>query len=156
MSTLALFMIVQPVFGALSDRIGRRPMLLAFGIGGTFGTWPLLAALSRTHSVMVAFMLLAVALLIVSGYTSVCSIVKAQLFPARLRALGVGVPYSIATALFGGTAGYIGLWFKSIGHESGFYLYASACIACTLIAALCMRKTDTEFMDTTLNSRRTQ
>jgi MFS transporter, MHS family, alpha-ketoglutarate permease len=156
MSTLALFMIVQPLFGALSDRIGRRPMLLAFGIGGTFGTWPLLAALSRTHGVAVAFMLLAVALLIVSGYTSVCSIVKAQLFPARLRALGVGVPYSIATALFGGTAGYIGLWFKSIGHESGFYLYASACIACTLIAALCMRKTDTEFMDMKIASRRTQ
>jgi MHS family alpha-ketoglutarate permease-like MFS transporter len=155
MSTLALFMVVQPLFGALSDRIGRRPLLLAFGIGGTFGTWPLLAALSRTHSVVTAFVLLAVALLIVSGYTSVCSIVKAQLFPARLRAFGVGVPYSIATAIFGGTAGYIGLWFKSIGHETGFYLYASACIACTLVAVLCMRKTDTEFMDATPTGRRT-
>jgi len=72
--------------------------------------------------------------------------VKAELFPARLRVLAVGVPYSIATALFGGTAGYVGLWFKSIGHESGFYLYASACIACTLVAALCIRKADIGFL----------
>jgi MHS family alpha-ketoglutarate permease-like MFS transporter len=154
LSTLALFMVIQPVFGALSDRIGRRPLLLAFGIGGTFGTWPLLAALSRTHSVGMAFMLLALALLIVTGYTSVCSIVKAELFPARLRALGVGVPYSIATAIFGGSAGYVGLWFKSIGHETGFYLYASACIACTLIAALCMRRSDTDHLQTPLAGRR--
>jgi MHS family alpha-ketoglutarate permease-like MFS transporter len=80
--------------------------------------------------------------MIVSGYTSVCSVMKAQLFPARLRALGVGVPYAIATAVFGGTASYAGLWFKSIGHESGFYLYASACIGCTLIATLSLRRSD--------------
>jgi MHS family alpha-ketoglutarate permease-like MFS transporter len=150
LSTLALFMVIQPVFGALSDRIGRRPLLLAFGIGGAFGTWPLLAALSRTHTVGMAFLLLSLALLIVTGYTSVCSIVKAELFPARLRALGVGVPYSIATAIFGGSAGYAGLWFKSIGHETGFYIYVSACIACTLIAALCMRKSDTDHLNRSL------
>jgi MFS transporter, MHS family, alpha-ketoglutarate permease len=66
----------------------------------------------------------------------------------------VGVPYSIATAIFGGSAGYVGLWFKSIGHETGFYLYASACIACTLIAALCMRRSDTDHLQTPLAGRR--
>ncbi|MBZ4346327.1 alpha-ketoglutarate transporter, partial [Mycobacterium tuberculosis] len=81
-------------------------------IGGTFATWPLLTALARTHSATTAFLLLTLALMIVSGYTSVCSVMKAELFPARLRALGVGVPYAIATAIFGGTAGYVGLWFK--------------------------------------------
>jgi MHS family alpha-ketoglutarate permease-like MFS transporter len=154
LSTLTLFMLVQPLFGALSDFIGRRPLLLAFGIGGTFGTWPLLAALSRTHSVGTAFLLLSLALLIVTGYTSVCSIVKAELFPAHLRAFGVGVPYAIATAIFGGSAGYVGLWFKSIGHETGFYAYASLCIACTLIAALCMRQSDTEHLPTSFSGRR--
>ncbi|QGZ64660.1 MFS transporter [Paraburkholderia acidisoli] len=142
LSTLTLFMVAQPFFGALSDRIGRRALLLWFGIGGTFGTWPLLTALAHTHSTTSVFLLLSLALMIVSGYTSVCSVMKAELFPARLRALGVGVPYAIATAIFGGTAGYAGLWFKSIGHESGFYLYASACIACTLIATLSLRRSD--------------
>ncbi|HEM7878287.1 TPA: MFS transporter [Burkholderia contaminans] len=142
LSTLTLFMVMQPFFGALSDRIGRRALLLWFGIGGTFATWPLLTALARTHSATTAFLLLTLALMIVSGYTSVCSVMKAELFPARLRALGVGVPYAIATAVFGGTAGYVGLWFKSIGHESGFYLYASACIGCTLIATLSLRRSD--------------
>ena len=142
LSTLTLFMVMQPFFGALSDRIGRRALLLWFGIGGTFATWPLLTALARTHSATTAFLLLTLALMIVSGYTSVCSVMKAELFPARLRALGVGVPYAIATAIFGGTAGYVGLWFKSIGHESGFYLYASACIGCTLIATLSLRRSD--------------
>ncbi|PLZ02892.1 alpha-ketoglutarate transporter [Burkholderia sp. WAC0059] len=144
LSTLTLFMVVQPLFGAISDLVGRRPLLIAFGVGGTFGTWPLLAALAHTRSETAAFVLLSAALLIVCGYTSVCSLAKAELFPTRLRALGVGVPYSIATALFGGTAGYAGLWFKSIGHEAGFYLYASACIACTLVAALCLRRGDSK------------
>jgi MHS family alpha-ketoglutarate permease-like MFS transporter len=144
LSTLALFMVVQPLFGALSDRIGRRALLLWFGIAGTFGTYPLLTALAHTRDEITAFFLLAFALMIVSGYSSVCSVVKAEIFPARLRTLGVGVPYSVATAIFGGTAGYAGLWFKSIGHESGFYLYASACIACTLIAALNLRKSDVQ------------
>jgi MHS family alpha-ketoglutarate permease-like MFS transporter len=144
LSTLTLFMTVQPFFGALSDVIGRRPLLLWFGIGGTFGTWPLLAMLAHAHDAITAFLLLSLALLIVTGYSSVCSVVKAELFPARMRALGVGVPYAIATAIFGGTAGYAGLWFKSIGHESGFYLYASACIACTLIATLCLRRSDVQ------------
>jgi MHS family alpha-ketoglutarate permease-like MFS transporter len=144
LSTLTLFMVVQPLFGALSDLIGRRALLLWFGIAGTFGTWPLLATLAHTRSETTAFLLLAFALMIVSGYTSVCSVVKAEIFPTRLRALGVGVPYSIATALFGGTAGYAGLWFKSMGHESGFYLYASACIGCTLIATLCLRRSDVQ------------
>jgi len=144
LSTLTLFMIAQPFFGALSDIVGRRPLLLWFGLAGTFGTWPLLATLAHTHNVTTVFLLLSLALLIVSGYSSVCSIVKAELFPARMRALGVGVPYAIATAVFGGTAGYAGLWFKSIGHESGFYVYASACIACTLIATLSLRRSDVQ------------
>jgi len=144
LSTLTLFMLVQPVFGALSDLIGRRALLLWFGIAGTFGTWPLLATLGHTRDATTAFLLLSLALLIVSGYTSVCSIVKAELFPARLRTIGVGVPYSIATAIFGGTAGYAGLWFKSIGHETGFYMYASACIAVTLGATLALRRSDVQ------------
>jgi MHS family alpha-ketoglutarate permease-like MFS transporter len=144
LATLAIFMLIQPLFGALSDKIGRKALLLAFGVGGTFFSYPLLSGLDHTHSPYVAIAILSLALLIVTGYTSVCSVVKAELFPAHLRTLGVGVPYSIATALFGGTAAYFGLWFKSIGHESGFYIYVSCCIACTMISALFLRKSDSD------------
>lgn len=50
------------------------------------------------------------ALTVVSGYTSINAVVKAGLFPAEIRALGVGLPYAITVSIFGGTAEYIALW----------------------------------------------
>src|SRR3954454_13561672 len=86
---LALFVCLQPAFGALSDRIGRRPLLIAFGIGATLCSVPLLTAVSHTGSALPAFGLMMLGLFIVSGYTSINAVVKAELFPARIRALGV-------------------------------------------------------------------
>jgi MHS family alpha-ketoglutarate permease-like MFS transporter len=76
-----------------------------------------------------------------SGYTSISAVVKAEMFPAAVRALGVGVPYALANAAFGGTAEYVALWFKSIGSESGFYIYASTLAAISFVAALTMKET---------------
>jgi MFS transporter, MHS family, alpha-ketoglutarate permease len=140
-STLFIFMLLQPVIGALSDKIGRRPVLIAFGVLGTIGTVPLLSALSHTTEPWTATLLILLALLIVSGYTAINAVVKAELFPAHIRALGVGLPYAIAVSLFGGTAEYLALWFKSIGHESLFYWYVTACIACSLLVYSTMRET---------------
>jgi MHS family alpha-ketoglutarate permease-like MFS transporter len=81
------------------------------------------------------------ALVIVSGYTAINAVVKAELFPTEVRAIGVGLPYAIAVSLFGGTAEYIALRFKSIGHESFFYWYVTACIACSLVVYAFMRET---------------
>jgi MFS transporter, MHS family, alpha-ketoglutarate permease len=130
---LLLFLPLQPLVGALSDRIGRRPVLIAFGIGATIGTAPLLSVLSSTSSPVAAFVLVLFALVIVSGYTAVNAVVKAELFPTEVRALGVGLPYALAVALFGGTAEYVALWFKTIGYEPGFYWYVTACAALSLI-----------------------
>jgi len=89
----------------------------------------------------VALLLVMAALLIVSGYTSINAVVKAELFPAQVRALGVGLPYALTVSVFGGTAEYIALWFKQQGLESGFYWYATAVIACSLLVYLLMRDT---------------
>ncbi len=139
--SLLVFIVLQPLFGALSDRIGRKPLLIWFGLLGTLFTVPLLSALSNTQSQSTAFFLLLAALIIVSGYTSINAVVKAELFPAAVRALGVGLPYALTVAVFGGTAEYIALWFKQMGHESYFYWYITGCIFISLLVYLFMKDT---------------
>lgn len=139
--TLMIFAALQPLFGALSDKTGRRPLLIGFGVLGTVCTVPLLEALSYTDSQWSAFSLLMAALVIVSGYTSINAVVKAELFPAEVRALGVGLPYALTVAVFGGTAEYIALWLKDLGHESYYYWYVTACIFISLLVYLFMKDT---------------
>lgn len=139
--SLLLFALLQPVFGSLSDKIGRRPLLLAFGVAGTLFTVPLLTALSHAVSLWEIFGLMMVTLVIVSGYTSINAIVKAELFPAEVRALGVGLPYALTVAVFGGTAEYIALWCKELGHESYFYWYITLSVFVSLIIYLFMTET---------------
>ena len=139
-STLFVYMLLQPLVGALSDRIGRRRILIAFGVLGTLCTWPILSSLQGATPVQ-AFWLILAALVIVSGYTAINAVVKAELFPVEVRALGVGLPYALTVALFGGTAEYVALWFKDIGHETGFFWYVSACIGVSLLVYLKMPDT---------------
>lgn len=139
--TLLIFAALQPLFGALSDKIGRKPLLIGFGILGTVCTVPLLTTLSHTTSQWQAFFLLLAALIIVSGYTSINAIVKAELFPAQIRALGVGLPYALTVAIFGGTAEYIALWMKDWHHESYYYWYITICIFISLTVYVTMKDT---------------
>ncbi len=125
---LLIFVVLQPIAGLLSDKIGRRPLLMAFGILGTLLTAPIFFFLEKTTEPIVAFLLMMVGLIIVTGYTSINAIVKAELFPTEIRALGVGLPYALTVAIFGGTAEFIALWLKSIGMESLFYFYVAGCI----------------------------
>lgn len=139
--SMLIFALIQPLFGALSDRIGRRPLLISFGVLGSICTVPLLTALSYTTSLYTAFFLLLSGLFIVSGYTSINAIVKAELFPAEVRALGVGLPYALTVAIFGGTAEYVALYLKDIGYESYFYWYISGCIFLSLLVYVGMKDT---------------
>jgi len=132
-STLILYMLLQPLVGALSDRVGRRPILIAFGVLGSLLTVPILSRLGSVSTAFEAFGLIMLALLIVSGYTAINAIVKAELFPVEIRALGVGLPYALTVSIFGGSAEYVALWFKSIGREAWFYWYVTACIALSLL-----------------------
>ncbi len=138
---LFCFMCLQPLVGALSDRIGRKPILLTFGTLGTIATVPLLTALQNAQSAWTAFALIMIALVIVSGYTAINAIVKAELFPTNIRALGVGLPYAVTVALFGGSAEYVALWLKHQGHETWFYWYVSGCIFISLLVYAFMRDT---------------
>ena len=140
-SALFIFMLLQPLMGALSDRVGRRPMLITFGVLALLTTVPLLSALADTRSAWVAFWLITTALVISSLYSSISAIVKAELFPVHIRALGVGLPYSIAVSLFGATADPIALKLKDLGHESWFYWYVTVCVFISLLVYLKMGET---------------
>ncbi len=141
--SLFVFMLLQPLVGALSDRTGRRPILIAFGVLGTLLTYTILSGVAAADTVLAAFAWVMAGLLVVSGYTSINAVVKAELFPAHIRALGVGLPYALTVSLFGGTAEYLALWFKKIGHESWFYIYVTACVAVSLVVYVLMRDTRT-------------
>jgi MHS family alpha-ketoglutarate permease-like MFS transporter len=129
------------LFGWLSDRLGRRPVLLIFGVGGTFLTVPLMRALGATHDVWTAFALNLAALAILSGFSSIHWLVKSELFPAGVRALGVGLPFAVVTSVMGGTTEYFALQFKHMGHEAWFFYYVSACSAVSLLTYLVMPET---------------
>lgn len=136
--TLALlaYMLMQPLFGMLGDRIGRRNAMLLFGALGALMTWPVLSALAGARSPWLAFVLITLALAVLSLYTSIAGLVKAEVFPAHVRALGVGLAYAIANAAFGGSAEYVALWFKQSGHETGFFWYVSAMMVVVFLVAL--------------------
>lgn len=140
-ASLLIYMLLQPLFGALSDRIGRKPLLIGFGIMGTVLTVPIMTLLERVQSPIVAFLLILAALIIVSGYTAIHAVVRAELFPTGIRALGIALPYALTVSLFGGTAEYVALSLKNAGHESWFYWYVSGCVLISLIVYLTMPET---------------
>lgn len=138
---LLVFALLQPVAGALSDRIGRRKLLLFFGIAGTLLTVPLLSLLAVTHNPFAAFVIMMAGLVIVTGYTSINAIVKAELFPTHIRALGVGLPYALTAAIFGGSTEYVALALKDAGHERVFFYYLAGCVLISLVVYGFMRET---------------
>jgi MFS transporter, MHS family, alpha-ketoglutarate permease len=142
--TLVFATFLQPIYGAISDRIGRKPLLIFFGIAGTISTVPILTTLKDTKSPLIAFLLICGAWIFVAGYTSINAIVKAELFPTNVRALGVGLPYAITVSVFGGTAPAVALYCKSLGHEDWFYYYLSGMIFLSLLIYSSMRDTKHE------------
>nr|WP_315235688.1 MFS family transporter [uncultured Albidiferax sp.] len=144
---LFLYMCMQPVFGALSDRIGRRNNMLLFGALGTLMTVPILTTLQSVTSPLLAGVLITVALAVVSFYTSVGGIVKAEMFPPEVRALGVGLSYAVGNAIFGGSAEYVALGLKTMGYESYFYWYVTGMMVLAFAVSLLLPRQATYLHD---------
>ncbi|HST37299.1 MAG TPA: MFS transporter [Allosphingosinicella sp.] len=140
-SALFIFMLLQPLAGALSDRIGRKPVMAAFGVLGMLFTVPIFTALGAARDPWLAFALVMAAYVILTGYTAINAVVKAELFPAHIRALGVALPYALANTIFGGTAEWVALRLKTAGVPSAFYWYVTGMIGLSLIVYLRMRDT---------------
>ncbi|MHC5306959.1 MFS family transporter [Bartonella sp. LJL80] len=135
---LFIFMCLQPLFGSLADRIGTRTSLLIWSALSIVLTIPMLTLIGNTTSIWIAFLGIVAMLCVACMYTSIGGIVKAEMFPASVRALGVGLSYAVANAIFGGSAESIALWLKDIGYESTFYYYVTAMMVVAFISALLM------------------
>ncbi len=131
-AALIVFALLQPVWGLISDKVGRKPLLVGYGISGALLAVPTFTALATVQSPGTALALVLVPLTLLAAYTSIGAVYKAELFPAHIRTLGVAFPYAIGNAMFGGTAEYAALWFKQAGIEAAFYWYVAA--FCALMA----------------------
>jgi MFS transporter, MHS family, alpha-ketoglutarate permease len=145
---LIFLMLLQPVGGIISDKVGRKPLLLWFGFGGLFYTYILITYLPQTHSPIMSFLLVAVGYVILTGYTSINALVKSELFPAHVRALGVGVGYALANSIFGGTAPLIYQALKARDQVPLFIAYVTVCIAVSLVVYLfCLKNKSETYLD---------
>jgi MHS family alpha-ketoglutarate permease-like MFS transporter len=140
---LVVFMLIQPLWGMAADRWGRKRVLYVFGFGGVLLSVPIFTAISRAETPAVALGLVLVPLVLLGAYTSISGLIKAELFPAHIRTLGVALPYAVGNTIFGGTAEYVALWFKQAGAESGFYWYLTAIIGMAAIGFLMLPETKT-------------
>jgi MFS transporter, MHS family, alpha-ketoglutarate permease len=140
-AALIWFTLMQPLFGALADRFGRKPMLLIFGIGGAIAAAPVFLLLEHQTSPVIATLLILIPLTLQSGYSANNALVKAELFPAHIRGLGVALPYAIGNALFAGTLEYVALSLKGAGVEWVFYFYVALLIAMAGVATLLLPET---------------
>ncbi len=140
-AALIWFTLMQPLFGSLADRFGRKPMLLVFGIGGAVAAIPVFLMLEHVTSPITAFLLLLIPLTLQSGYSANNALVKAELFPAHIRGLGVALPYAIGNAMFAGTVEMVALWLKGAGVEWVFYIYVAVMIGVAGIATLMLPET---------------
>jgi MHS family alpha-ketoglutarate permease-like MFS transporter len=154
---LIFLMVIQPVGGMISDKVGRKPLLVWFGVGGLIYTYVLITYLPKTHSAVLSFLLVAVGYIILTGYTSINALVKSELFPAHIRALGVGVGYALANSAFGGTAPLIYQALKARDQVPLFIGYVTVCIAISVVVYLFFLKNKSEtYLDRERGSAFTQ
>lgn len=145
---LIFLMLLQPIGGMISDKVGRKPLLLWFGFGGLVYTYILITYLPETRSPLTSFLLVAVGYVILTGYTSINALVKSELFPVHVRALGVGVGYALANSMFGGTAPLIYQALKERDQVPLFIGYVTVCIAISLLVYIFALKNKSEtFLD---------
>jgi len=135
---LLVYMLIQPIFGALSDKIGRKANMILYSGLGMLMVVPIMSFLHTNKDPYLAFAMITLGLSVISFYTGISGIVKAELFPTNVRALGVGLSYALANAMFGGTAEYVALWFKDAGIETTFFWYVTIMLAIAFIASLIM------------------
>lgn len=135
LGAMFILFISVPFFGILSDKIGLKTCLLVFCIFAIFGIYPAFVAMKTFTDPLALFAIIGLMCFMLGFYSAVAGIFKTTLFPQHVRALGTGFSYSVAAALFGGSANYVALQFKAHGIEQGFFIYF---VVLMVIATICV------------------
>ncbi|MES4887320.1 MFS transporter [Streptomyces sp. NPDC096012] len=121
---MAVFLVLLPFGGLLSDRIGRKPTMIAFAAGILVFAWPAFHFLADDFWGLLLIEVIGLVLMI--GYSANCAVVMAEQFPPEVRTTGIGLPYALSVALFGGTAPYVTTWMSTNGHSDLVWVYVAA------------------------------
>lgn len=136
---LIIFMLCQPVFGWLSDKIGRKPQLIVFAVGYLVFFYPIIKWMDGTFASILLVELFG--LVLYALYTAIGPAVMSEQFPTEVRAVGIGAPYNLMVALLGGTTPYVLTWLQSIGKQDYFYFMVLVGALLTLITFMKMPET---------------
>ncbi|MCU1572556.1 MAG: Transporter [Micrococcaceae bacterium] len=142
---ILVFLVLLPFAGMLSDRIGRKPTMTAFAGGFLIFAWPAFHFLNGSFGALLIIEIIGIILLL--GYSANCAVIMAEQFPASVRATGIGLPYALAVAIFGGTAPYITTWLTTSGLGGWVWLYCSIAAAIGVVVYLTMPETKGKKLD---------
>lgn len=142
---VGLFLVLLPFAGILSDKIGRKPTMTAFAAGFLLFSWPAFAFLNGNFWMLLLIEVIGIILLL--GYSANCAVIMAEQFPAEVRATGIGLPYALAVAIFGGTAPYLTTWMNANGLGQFVWLYCAAAAAIGVVVYLTMPETKGKDLD---------
>jgi MHS family alpha-ketoglutarate permease-like MFS transporter len=136
---IAAFLVMLPFGGMLSDRFGRKPTMLVFAVGFLLLSWPSFQLIGGGFWSLLLVELAGVVFMV--GYSANCAVVMAEQFPAEVRTTGIGLPYALAVAIFGGTAPYVTTWLATHGHRDKVWIYTAIAAVIGIVVYATMPET---------------